>query len=111
MAEDPKASAGSRYAIWYVLAILLILLIFQYYSVAKQVPEITYSEFRHLVETKGVNDLSIGAESIAGKLLPAGIEDLAKVRKEPDLPQKLAQIFEKKEPTFTAARMEDKDLV
>ncbi len=111
MADEPKASSGSRYAIWYVLAILLTIFLFQYFSALKQVPEISYSEFRHLVETKGVNDLSIGTESITGKLLPAGIEDLAKERKEPDLPKKLAQTFEKKEPTFTTARMEDKDLV
>ncbi len=36
MAEEPKASPQGRYLIWYVLAILAGLLIFQYYSVAKQ---------------------------------------------------------------------------
>jgi len=111
MADEPKASSPARYSIWYVLAILLALLVFQFYSAAKQTPEIGYSEFRHLIETKGVNDLTIGPESITGKLLPNGIEALAKERKEPDLPQKLAQLFDKREPTFTAVKMEDPDLI
>ena len=111
MADEPKASSPARYSIWYVLAILLGLLIFQFYSAANQIPEIGYSELRHLIETKGVNDLTIGPETITGTLLPKGIEELAKERKEPDLPKKLAQMFDKKEPTFTAVKMEDRDLV
>jgi cell division protease FtsH len=111
MADEPKASSPARYSIWYVLAILLAVLIFQFYSAAKQIPEIGYSELRHLIEIKGVNDLTIGPETITGKLLPNGIEALAKERKEPDLPKKLAEVFDKKEPTFSAVKMEDKDLV
>jgi len=56
MADEPKASTPNRYVIWYVLAIIAGLFIFQYYSVAKQTAEVSYSELRHLVETKGVND-------------------------------------------------------
>ncbi len=111
MADEPQASSPARYSIWYVLAILLALLIFLYPSVARQSSEISYSEFRHLLEIKGINDLTIGPENITGKLLPAGIEELTKERKEPDLPQKLAQMFEKREPTFSAVRMEDPELV
>ena len=40
---------------------------------------------------QGVNDLTIGPDTITGKLLPNGIEELAKERKEPDLPKKLAK--------------------
>ena len=39
MADEPKASSPARYSIWYVLAILLGLLVFQFYSAAKQIPE------------------------------------------------------------------------
>ena len=112
MADEPKASPQSRYLIWYVLALIVVLLIFQFYSTATQKAEITYSEFRHLVEIKGVNDLTVEPENITGKLLPNGIEELAKLRKEPDLSKKLAQQQpEKKEITFTTVRMEDRDLV
>ncbi len=112
MADEPKASPQGRYLIWYVVAILLVLLSFQFYSNATQKAEITYSEFRRLVEIKGINDLTIGPEDITGKLLPNGIEELAKLRKEPDLAKKIAQQQpEKKPPYFTAVRMEDRGLV
>ena len=112
MAEERKASPQGRYLIWYVLALLLILLVFQFYSTVKQKTEISYSEFRHLVEIKGVDHLTVESENITGKLLPNGLEELVKLRKEPDLPQKIAQQQpEQKPPSFTVVRMEDKDLV
>ena len=110
MAEKPPATA-SRTIIWYVLGMLVLLLIVQYYSVAKQSVEISYSEFRHLVESKGVDDLAISTDTITGNLLPKGIEDLAKERKKPDLPQTLEKKFEKKTPAFSTVRMADPDLV
>jgi cell division protease FtsH len=110
MAENPP-SAVSRNIIWYVLAMLVLLLIVQYYSFAKQSLEISYSEFRQLVETKGVDDLAISTDAITGTLLPKGIEDLAKERKKPDLPETLAKQFDKKAPVFATVRMVDPDLV
>jgi cell division protease FtsH len=111
MTETPPSSAASRTIIWYVLPILLLLLILQYYSVTKQAVEISYSEFRHLVETKGVDDLAISTDAVTGKLLPAGIEYLAKEKKKPDLAQTLEKKFEKKEPAFSTVRLADPDLV
>jgi cell division protease FtsH len=112
MAEERKPSPQGRYLIWYVLAVVLILLIFQFYSTVKQKTEISYSEFRHLLGIKGVDHLTVESENIIGKLLPNGIEELAKLRKEPDLAQKIAQQQpEQKPPSFTVVRMEDKDLV
>ena len=111
MADEPQASAPARYLIWYLLAVILILLVFQIYSGVKPTTEISYSEFRHLLETKGVNDLTLFPASITGKLLPAGVGQLAKERKEPDLPQKLAKLSDNKEPDFNVNRVEDKDLV
>ncbi|MFA5110423.1 MAG: ATP-dependent zinc metalloprotease FtsH [Desulfobaccales bacterium] len=110
MAENPPSSTA-RYAIWYVLALIVLLLIFQYYSVAKQATEVSYSEFRHLVEIQGVDSLAISTDTITGKLLPKGVEDLAKERKKPDLPETLAKQFDKKEPTFSTVRVQDADLV
>jgi cell division protease FtsH len=110
MAENPPATP-SRTIIWYVLAMLVLLLIVQYYSVAKQSVEISYSEFRHLMETNGVDDLAISTDTITGILLPKGIEDLAKEKKTPDLPQILEKKFEKKPPAFATVRIADPDLV
>ena len=111
MAETPPPPSTGRYAVWYVLALILLLSIFQYYSAMTQSVEISYSEFRKLLESKGVNDLAISHDSIKGKLLPGGIEALAKERQKPDLPETLKKQFDKKEPTFAAVRMEDPDLV
>src|SRR4030042_3648023 len=110
MAEKPPSSLA-RYSIVYLLAIMLGLALFQYYSVAERTFEITYSEFRHLVENKGVNDLVLSTEGVKGRLLPNGIEELAKERKEPDLPKKLEKQFDKKEPSFTTVRLEDAGLI
>ncbi|HEX9883544.1 MAG TPA: ATP-dependent zinc metalloprotease FtsH [Desulfobaccales bacterium] len=110
MAEKPPSSIA-RYSIVYLLAIMLGLALFQYYSVAERTFEITYSEFRHLVENKGVNDLVLSTEGVKGRLLPNGIEELAKERKEPDLPKKLEKQFDKKEPSFTTVRLEDAGLI
>jgi cell division protease FtsH len=110
MADKPPPSIA-RNAIWYVLALILVLSIFQYYSVMQQAVEISYSEFRHLLEIHGVNDLSISTDTIKGKLLPQGIDELAKERKKPDLPKTLEKQFEKKTPMFSAVRLKDPDLV
>jgi cell division protease FtsH len=101
----------ARYAVWYVLGLILLLSIFQYYSALQQAVEISYSEFRHLVQIKGVNDLTVSTDTITGNLLPKGIDELAKTRQNPDLPQTLAKQFDKKKPIFSTVRLEDLDLV
>ncbi len=58
MAEKPPSSMA-RYAVWYVLALIMLLSVFQYYSAVQQAVEISYSEFRHLVQIKGVDDLTV----------------------------------------------------
>ncbi|MBU4234543.1 MAG: ATP-dependent zinc metalloprotease FtsH [Proteobacteria bacterium] len=110
MTEKPPSSMA-RYAVWYVLAFILLLSIFQYYSAMQQAVEISYSEFRHLVQNKGVDDLTVSTDTITGNLLPKGIDELAKAREKPDLPQTLAKQFDKKKPIFSAVRLEDPDLV
>ena len=71
MTEKPPSSMA-RYAVWYVLALILLLSIFQYYSAVQQAVEISYSEFRHLVQSHGVDDLTISTDTITGALLPEG---------------------------------------
>ncbi|MBU4447495.1 MAG: ATP-dependent zinc metalloprotease FtsH [Proteobacteria bacterium] len=110
MTEKPPSSMA-RYAVWYVLALILLLSIFQYYSAMQQAVEISYSEFRHLVQIKGVDNLTVSIDTITGNLLPKGIDELAKAREKPDLPQTLAKQFDKKKPIFSAVRLEDPDLV
>ena len=87
MAEKPPSSMA-RYAVWYVLALIMLLSIFQYYSAVQQSVEISYSEFRHLVQLKGVDDLTVSLDAITGTLLPDGHRRLGqreeKTRPAPD---------------------------
>jgi cell division protease FtsH len=110
MAAKPP-SPMARYAIWYVLALILILLVFQYYGSVKPTEEVSYSEFRHLVGIQGINDLAVGTDTIKGKLLPKGIDYLAKEKKKPDLPKTLEKKYDKKAPWFSTVRMKDPDLI
>ena len=101
---------NSRLALWYFLALIIILLLAQQYFTVSRQESVSYSNFRKLVEIKGVNDLVISGEKIEGQLLPSGVEYLSKVRKEPKLAEKLKKEF-KKEPKFTTVRMADPDLI
>ena len=105
------AAKAPRLPFWYLLAaMILVLLAYQYYAAGQRSFTISYSEFRHLVEVKGVDDLTISQETITGTLLPAGVDYLVKERKDPKLPQLLKQQFEK-EIKFTCVRMDDPGLV
>jgi cell division protease FtsH len=110
MAANPnKPMLG--FSIWYFLAILLVLVLVQTFFSVKHSFNVSYSDFRHLVDIKGVNNLEISNDNITGDLLPKGVEYLAKETKDPELPKKLAKEFPKN-PVFTTVRVsEDKDLV
>jgi len=100
-----------RFSIWFFLAVLLILVLIQTFFALPRSYPVSYSDFRHLVEVKGVNDLEISSENITGVLLPAGIDFLAKENKDPELPKRLAKEFPK-QVVFTTVRVtEDRDLV
>ncbi len=101
---------NTRISLWYFLALLVIMLLAQQYLAAPKQEGISYSDFRKLVEIKGVDDLVISTDKIEGKLLPAGIEYLSKARKDPKLAEKLKEQY-KKEPQFSTVRMDDPDLI
>ena len=89
----------------------LLLSIFEHSSARQQAVEISNSEFRELVQNKGVDDLTVSNDTITGNLLPKGIDELAKARQHPDLAQTLAKQSDKKKPIFSTVRLEDPDLV
>ncbi len=104
------AAKPMRFSIWYFLALLLVLVLVQtFFSIPRSYP-VNYSDFRHLLDMKGVNDLEISSDTINGVLLPQGVEYLAKETKDPDLPKRLAKEFPK-QVLFTTVRVEDKDLI
>jgi len=99
-----------RFSIWYFLSFFLIIVLIQTFFSLERSYQVSYRDFRRLVEIKGVNDLEISNENITGVLLPKGVEYLAKETDDPDLAKKLEKQFAKK-PVFTTVRMEDPDLL
>ncbi|MEW6388169.1 MAG: ATP-dependent zinc metalloprotease FtsH [Thermodesulfobacteriota bacterium] len=99
-----------RFSLWYLVALMLVLLVLQNYLFVRRDLTISYSEFRRLVEIKGVADLQISPDAIVGRLLPGGVEYLAQERKDAELPERLKKQFEK-EPVFSTEKLEDRGLI
>ncbi len=100
----------SRFSIWYFLLFLLVLFAIQSYVDVRRYQNVSYSDFRKLVDLKGVKDLSITTDTISGKLPPAGVEFLTKDGKNPELAV-LMKEETKGEPNFVTVRLEDPDLL
>jgi hypothetical protein len=58
----------TQLSIWYFLLAFLAIILFQRYFVAGHVQDVSYGEFRRLVQEGKVNDLVISSEVIRGKL-------------------------------------------
>ncbi|MFZ5450710.1 MAG: ATP-dependent zinc metalloprotease FtsH [Thermodesulfobacteriota bacterium] len=104
------AEKNARLSLWYFLALILIILLAQQYFTTSSKESVSYSDFRKLVEDKGVDDLVLSTENIEGRLLPKGVEYLSKARKDPKLAAKLKEKF-KKEPLFSTVRVADPELI
>ena len=80
--------------IWYVLAAVLGILLFQaFWSSYSQVETIPYSEFETLLDQGKVAEVTVGADSVQGTLkeaLPSGKREFFAVRVDPQLAEKLA---------------------
>jgi len=80
--------------IWYVLAAVFGVLIFQqFWSSYSQVETISYSQFESLLDQNKVAEVTVGADSIQGSLkepLPDGKKEFYAVRVDPQIFDKLA---------------------
>jgi len=83
-----------QFMIWYVLAAMFGVLLFQqFWTSYSQVETIPYSQFETLLDQDKVAEVTVGADSIQGKLsesLPSGKREFFTVRVDPQLAQKLA---------------------
>jgi cell division protease FtsH len=100
----------TRFSIWYFVLFLLALLAIQNYFDLRRFQTVSYSDFRKLVELKGVKDLAVSTDTISGQLTPAGVEFLTKDGKNPELTA-LVKEEGKAGPQFTTIRLEDSDLL
>jgi cell division protease FtsH len=90
---EPEARKR-QFMIWYVLAAVLGVLLFQaFWSSYSQIETIPYSEFETLLDRGKVAEVTVGADSIQGTLkepLPIGKREFFAVRVDPQLAEKLA---------------------
>ncbi|MEW6327812.1 MAG: ATP-dependent zinc metalloprotease FtsH [Thermodesulfobacteriota bacterium] len=98
-----------HFSIWYFIVAMGVLMLFQYFFLAREQATISYSEFKALVREGQVGDLLIAKDSIRGKLGPGAAETLAKMRAGEKDKTAVAQLV--KEKTFYSVRMEDPDLI
>ena len=83
-----------RIMIWYTVAAVIGVLIFQYFwATYSQIETIPYSEFERLLGEGKVAEVTVGVESIQGSLkepLPGGKRAFFAIRVDPQLADKLA---------------------
>jgi cell division protease FtsH len=100
----------TRFSVWYFVLFLLALLAIQNYFELRRFQTVSYSDFRKLIEMKGVKELIVTTDTISGRLTPAGVDYLTKDGKNPEL-SALVKEEGKGEPHFTTVRLEDPNLL
>jgi cell division protease FtsH len=95
MANETEPDVRKRQImIWYVLAAVLGVLLFQaFWTSYSQIETIPYSQFESLLDQGKVDNVTVGADSIHGTLkeaLPSGKREFFAVRVDPELADKLS---------------------
>jgi cell division protease FtsH len=65
-----------RFSIWYFLAAFALVLALQAYLTHEQVTDISYAEFKQLVDAGKVTDVVIGADYVSGRLTTLDVEGI-----------------------------------
>lgn len=100
----------TQFSIGYFLWVFLILILLQRFFFMPHVQDVTYSEFRKLVQEKKVNDLIISSNIIRGKLVKGAAGTISALRGEPAVTGKLKTMEEQGHP-FSTVRMDDPNLI
>ncbi|MFI5364314.1 MAG: ATP-dependent zinc metalloprotease FtsH [Candidatus Binatia bacterium] len=65
-----------RFSIWYFIAAFAAVLILHTYLIQQRVGEITYAQFKQLVDAGKVTDIVIGPDDVSGKLTTLDLEGI-----------------------------------
>ncbi|HVN83695.1 MAG TPA: ATP-dependent zinc metalloprotease FtsH [Candidatus Binatia bacterium] len=96
----------ARFSVWYFIAAFGLLLLLNTYLIREQVGEITYAQFKQLVEAGKVTDVVIGPDYVTGRFTTT---DLSKELPESQVRQ--LQQFGGTERYFRVVRVEDPKLI
>jgi cell division protease FtsH len=95
-----------QFSLWYFLATFVILVAIQNFLFGAHTENLSYSDFKTLVRTGKVTDLSLDPRTISGKLTPEGLEGLLPKEKIAEL-----QRAGKGEHRFVTVRVDDPMLI
>ncbi len=95
-----------RCSIWYFIAAVAAVIILHTYLIQQQVGEITYAQFKQLVDAGKVSDVVIGPDDVSGKLTTLDLEGILTA-------EQIKQVKEWSGTThyFRAVRVDDPKLV
>ena len=95
-----------RFSIWYFVAALGLVILLHTYLIQEQVGEITYAQFKQLVDAGKVTDVVIGPDHVSGKLPTLEVEGILTAEQIAELKQWGGTTH-----YFRAVRVEDPKLV
>jgi cell division protease FtsH len=95
-----------RFSLWYFVAAFALIILLHSYLVQEQVGQISYAQFKQLVDAGKVTDLVIGADDISGKLTSLEVEGVLTAEQIAQFKQRGASPL-----YFHTVRVEDPKLV
>ncbi len=95
-----------RFSLWYFLAALAVVISLQTYLLREPVTEITYAQFKQLLDAEQITDVVVGPTEISGTLKRTDLEGVLR-------PEQLAELKRVAGEThyFRTVRVEDPNLV
>jgi len=100
----------NQFSVFYFLLAFFILLVAQNYFFMRHVQDISYSEFRKLVQEKRVDDLVISSGIIRGKFRLGAVSIVSALRGDSSLREQFKSMQEEGH-QFSTVRMEDPGLI
>ena len=95
-----------RFSLWYFVAALAAILLLHTYLIQEQVGQISYAQFKQLVDAGKVSDVVIGPDDISGKLTSLDVEGILTAEQIAQFKQRGGTTF-----YFRTVRVEDPKLV
>ena len=95
-----------RFSLWYFVAAMAVILLVHTYLIQEQVGQISYAQFKQLVDAGKVTDVLIGPDDISGKLTALDVEGILTADQITQFKQRGGSTF-----YFHTVRVEDPKLV
>ena len=95
-----------RFSLWYFVAAVALIIFLHTYLIQEQVGQISYAQFKQLVDAGKVTDLVVGTDDISGKLTSLEVEGILTAEQVAQFKQRGASTL-----YFHTVRVEDPKLV